>query len=204
MKLYYMGGSCSLASHICLYEAGVKFEAIGLDRKNRTFPGGEKLESLNSKGYVPVLKLDDGQILTENVAVLLYVADLNPAARLAPPAGTTLDRYRLIEWLAFINSEVHKSYGPLFHRESSDDMKKYALTNLTKRLSWLNANLGERRFLAADHFTAADAYLFVVLNWAAPIKLDLAQWPNLKRIHAELATRPSVVSALNAEKPVKS
>ena len=204
MKLYYMGGSCSLASHICLYEAGVKFEAVGLDRKNRTFPDGEKLESLNSKGYVPILKLDNGQILTENVAVLLYIADLNPAAKLAPPAGTTLERYRLIEWLAFINSEIHKSYGPLFHRESSDDMKKFALGNLTKRLGWLNTNLGDRKFIAAEHFTAADAYLFVVLNWAGAIKLDLAQFPNLKRIHGELTLRPSVVSALNAEKPVKS
>jgi len=203
MKLYYMNGSCSLASHICLYEAGVKFETAGLDRKNRTFPDGEKLESLNSKGYVPILKLDNGQLLTENVAVLLYIADLNPAAKLAPPAGTSLERYRFIEWLAFINSEIHKSYGPLFHRESSDDMKKFALGNLTKRLGWLNTNLGDRKFIAAEHFTAADAYLFVVLNWAGAIKLDLSQWPNLKRIHAEHLVRPSVQSALKAEGLIK-
>jgi glutathione S-transferase len=203
MKLYYMTGSCSLASHICLYEAGVKFETVGLDRKNHTFPDGEKLESVNSKGYVPILKLDNGQLLTENVAVLLYIADLNPAAKLAPAAGTSLERYRLIEWLAFINSEIHKSYRPLFQRESSDELKKYALGNLTKRLGWLDINLGDRKFIAADHFTAADAYLFVVLNWAGAIKLDLSQWPNLRRLHAELSTRPSVQSALKAEGLIK-
>ena len=203
MKLYYMTGSCSLASHISLYEAGVKFEVAGLDRKNRTFPDGQKIESVNSKGYVPILQLDNGQRLTENVAVLLYIADLNLAAKLAPPAGTSLERYRLIEWLAFINSEVHKSYGPLFHRESSDEMKQYALGNLTKRLGWLNTNLGDRGFIAADHFTVADAYLFVVLNWAGAVKLDLSNWPNLKRIHAEHLARPSVQSALKAEGLIK-
>jgi glutathione S-transferase len=203
MKLYYMAGACSLASHICLYEAGVRFEATRLDRKNRTFSDGEAIEKVNSKGYVPVLKLDNGQLLTENVAVLLYISDLNPAAKLAPPAGTSLERYRFIEWLAFINSEVHKGFGPLFHAEASDDLKKYAFANLNKRIGWLNTNLGSRKFLAAENFTAADAYLFTVLGWAGYVKLDLGQWPNIKRYHGEIATRPSVVSALKAEGLIK-
>jgi glutathione S-transferase len=203
MKLYYMAGACSLATHICLHEAGAKFEATVLDRKNRTFSDGEAIEKVNSKGYVPVLKLDNGQILTENVAILLYVADQFPAAKLAPPAGAGIERYRLIEWLAFVNSEVHKGFGPLFYPEATEDLKKYALGNISKRLTWLNTNLGARKFLAAEHFTAADAYLFTVLGWAAHVKLDLGQWPNVKRYHGELATRPSVVTALKAEGLIK-
>jgi glutathione S-transferase len=203
MKLYFMAGACSLAAHICLHEAGAKFEATGLDRKNRVFSDGEPIEKVNSKGYVPVLKLDNGQFLTENVAVLLYVSDLYPAAKLAPPAGTSLERYRLIEWLAFVNSEVHKNFAPLFYPDASDDMKKYALGNLSKRIGWLNTALGSRKFLMGESFTAADAYLFTVLNWAGHVKLDLGQWPNIKRFHSEMATRPSVIAALKAEGLIK-
>ena len=203
MKLYYMAGACSLAAHISLYEASAKFEATGLDRKNRTFGDGEAIEKVNPKGYVPILRLDNDQLLTENVAVLLYVADQYPAAKLAPAPTAGLERYRLIEWLAFINSEVHKGYSPLFNREATGDMKKDALTKLSKRYSWLNGNLGAKKFLAGEHFTVADAYLFTVTNWAGYVKLDLGQWPNIKRYHAELATRPSVVSAMKAEGLVK-
>jgi len=203
MKLYYMAGACSMASHICLHEAGIKFESAGLDRKNRTFPDGEKIESINSKGYVPILKLDNGQILTENVAVLLYVSDLNPAAKLAPVPGAGLERYRMIEWLAYINSEIHKSFGPMFHPESGEELRKYALGNLTKRIGWLNTNLGSRQFVAGEHFTAADAYLFTVLNWAGHVKLDLAQWPSIKRFHSEMASRPAVVATMKAEGLIK-
>jgi glutathione S-transferase len=203
MKLYYMAGACSLATHLCLYEAGAKFEATGLDRKNRTFADGEAIDKVNPKGYVPILKLDNGQVLTENVAILLYVADLYPAAKLAPPVGTSLERYRLIEWLSFINSEVHKGFTPMFYPEATEELKKYALANLNKRLGWLNTTIGTRKFLAAEHFSAPDAYLFTVLGWAGYVKMDLGQWPNLKRYHGELATRPSVVSALKAEGLIK-
>ena len=199
MKLYYMTGACSLAAHICLHEAGVKFEATGLDRKNRVFGDGQPIEKVNSKGYVPILELDSGERLTENVAVLLCVADLNPAAKLAPPAGTSLERYRLIEWLAFINSEIHKAFSPLFHPEGGEELKKYAMGNLSKRIGWLNTSLGLKPFVAAETFTVADAYLFTVLNWARHVKVDLGQWPNVKRYHGELTTRPSVLAAIKAE-----
>src|SRR5471030_1267886 len=109
MKLYYMTGACSLAAHICLYEAGAKFETARLDRKSRVFSDGAPIDQVNSKGYVPILKLDDGAVLTENVAVLSYVADLNTSAGLAPLPGTSIERYHFIEWLAFINSEIHKN-----------------------------------------------------------------------------------------------
>lgn len=203
MKLYYMPGACSLATHISLYEAGAKFEATGLDRKSRLFRDGESMEQVNSKGYIPVLRLDDGQTLTENVAILIYVGDQFPAAKLLPAASAGLARYRVVEWLAFINSEVHKGFAPLFYPEATDDIKKYAAGNVTKRLTWVNSDLGTRKFLAGDSFTVADAYLFTVLGWAGHVKIDLAQWPNLKRYHSELAARPSVISALKAEGLIK-
>ena len=192
-----------MATHICLTEAGVKFELARLDRKNRVFSDGESLDKVNSKGYVPVLKLENGAFLTENVAVLLYVADLHPAAKLAPAPGTTLERYRLIEWLAFISSEVHKSFSPLFHREATEDLRQYALGNLSKRLDWLNSHLGSTSFLTSDHFTVADAYLFTVLTWTTSVKLDLGKWPTVQRYFAGLSKRPSMITAMKAEGLIK-
>ena len=197
MKLYYMVGACSLASLIALQESGVAFETAALDRKTRRTSDGLDYKEVNSKGYVPALRLDDGQVLTENVAVLLYIADINPAAKLAPAAGT-LERYRLIEWLAFISSEIHKNYSPLFSPAASEDTKQFMRGNLAKRLDWLNGALGST-LLTGDTFTVADAYLFTVLGWSGKVVVDLAKWPNLKRFHAELASRPSVLAALKAE-----
>src|SRR5580704_18286638 len=117
MKLYYLPNACSLASNIALREAGLKFELVKVDRKTKIAADGLNFKEVNPKGYVPALTLDSGETLTENVTVLQYIADRNPAAKLAPPAGT-MERYRLVEWLAFINSEVHKSFGPLFHKDS--------------------------------------------------------------------------------------
>jgi glutathione S-transferase len=202
MKLYYMAGSCSLASHIALYESGIKFETAALDRKTRKTSDGHEFDQINSKGYVPALRLDDGELLTENVAVLLYIADRNPAAGLAPAEGT-LERYRLIEWLAFINSEIHKNFAPLFYPAAGEETRHFARTNLTKRLDWLNTALGPKKFLAGDGFTVADAYLYTVLRWAPRVGIDLATWPNLNRYHDELASRPKVVAAMKKEGLVK-
>jgi glutathione S-transferase len=198
MKLYYMTGACSLASLIALHESGISFETASLDRNTRKTSDGLDFQQVNSKGYVPALRLDDGQVLTENVAVLLYIADRNPAATLAPAAGT-LERYRLIEWLAFINSEIHKNYTPLFGSAAGEETKQYARTNLSKRLDWLNAALGANVFLIGDTFTVADAYLFVVLGWSAHVGIDIAKWPNLKRYRTEMASRPAVRAALKGE-----
>jgi glutathione S-transferase len=199
MKLYYMTGACSLASLISLYESGAKFETAAVDRKTRKTSDGLDFDrEVNSKGYVPVLRLDDGQLLTENVAVLLYIADRNPAAKLAPAAGT-LERYRLIEWLAFVNSEIHKNFAPLFYPTASEDTKQFARGNLTHRLDWLNTALGSNHFLTGDTFTVADAYLFVVLGWSGHVGIDLGKWPNLKRFRSDLQSRPAVKSALKAE-----
>jgi glutathione S-transferase len=199
VKLYYMTGSCSMAAHISLVEADAKFELARLDRKNRVFNDGETLEKLNPKGYVPILKLDDGQVLTENVAVLLYIADQYPSSRLAPAPTAGLERYRITEWLAFINSEVHKAFSPLFHREAGEDMKKFALGNLHKRVGWLNTQLASRKFVAGDHFTVADAYLFTVLSWSGSVKFDLGPLANVQRYVNEIGARPAVVAAMKAE-----
>jgi glutathione S-transferase len=198
MKLYYMKGACSLASYISLMEAGIRFEAAEIDHKTRKTRDGEVLDTINPKGYVPILKLDNGEMLTENVAVLSYIGDLNPDAKLAPPAGT-FDRYRLLEFLAYINSELHKNFGPLFNSSNSEDIKNLACTNLHKRLDWLDNALGSKAYLMGDQFTVADAYLYVVLTWAGHVGIDLNRWPTLKRHNERVGARPQVMAARKAE-----
>lgn len=199
MRLYYLPGACSVAAHIALLESGIKFDTAMVDRKNRTTSDGLKFEQVNSKGYVPALRLDDGQVLTENVAVLLYIADRAPEAHLAP-SGSSLERYRLIEWLAFINSEIHKGYSPLFNPAASDETKQYTRHALAKRLDWLNEAVGARSYLLGDSFTVADAYLFTVLRWSGRVAIELDHWANLKRYYDGIGARASVMAALRAEK----
>ncbi len=198
MKLYYMKGACSLASYISLNEAGIPFDAIEVDHKTHKTSEGEDLNAINGKGYVPVLRLDNGEILTENVAVLSYIGDLNPSAKLAPPAGT-FERYRLLEALAYINSEIHKNFGPLFDPKGSEDVKRFVRGNLDKRLAWLDKSLGSKPFLLGTQFCVADAYLYVVLSWTRGVGIDLAQWPALKSHNERVGKRPSAVAARKAE-----
>jgi glutathione S-transferase len=197
MKLYYLKGACSLASYISLCETGVKFEATAIDRATRKTGDGEDFNQVNAKGYAPALRLDNGQVLTENVVVLQYIADLNPEAKLAPPAGT-LERYRLVEWLAFLNSEVHKNISPLFG-DNGEEVKNFARKNLARRLDWLDGQLGSRSYLMGEQFTVADAYLFVILGWFGHVKIDIAKWPKLQALHQRVAARPAVDQALRAE-----
>lgn len=198
MKLYYMTGTCSLASAISLLEAGLKFELVKVDRKTRKAADGLDYGEVNPKGYVPALTLDNGETLTENVAVLQYIADRNPAAKLAPPAGT-MERYRLVEWLAFINSEIHKSFSPLFRAHVNDAFKEYSLTNLGARLDYAQRALGSKAYLMGEQFTVADAYLYVILGWGAHVNVDIGRWPQLKRLHERVGARPHTVAALKSE-----
>lgn len=198
MKLYYLKGACSLASYIALCETGLPFEATAIDRATRKTADGEDFNTVNPKGYAPALRLDNGQVLTENVAVLQYIADLKPESKLAPPAGT-LERYRLIEWLAFLNSEIHKAISPLFNPAASDDVKNFARGNLTRRLDWLDANLGSKPYLTGENFTVADSYLFVILGWFGRVGIDLGKWPKLQALHQRAGARPAVDKALRAE-----
>lgn len=198
MKLFTRPGTCSLSTDIALREAGIPFELVKVSHRTGKTADGVDFKDINSKGYVPALLLDNGELLTENAALLLYVADLNPAANLAPPVGT-LERYRVSEWLAYINSEIHKSFTPLFQPDAPDDMKQYARANLAKRVGWLAERLGSKPYLLGEQFSVADAYLFVVLSWSIHANFDLGLWPNLKAFQERVAARPHVVEAMTAE-----
>jgi len=202
MKLYYLTGACSLASNIALREAGLKFELVKVDRHTRKAADGHDYNEINPKGYVPALVLDNGETLTENVAVLQYIADHSPSSKLAPPAGT-MERHRLVEWLAFVSSEIHKSFSPLFREDATEATKQYTLANLTRRLDHLNRMLANKNFLMGEQFTVADCYLFTVLSWSPHVKLDLGRWPELKRYVDRIAARPHVIEALKSEGLIK-
>jgi glutathione S-transferase len=202
VKLYYMPGACSLACNIALREAGLKFELVKVDRKTRRASDGLDYNEVNPKSRVPALSLDDGQVLTENIAVLQYIADRNPAAKLAPAAGT-MQRYRLEEWLSFVTSELHKSYTPLFRQDAPEGAREYGRKNLTEWLDWLERSWDSRSHLMGEPFTVADAYLWVVLGWGAHVGMDVARWPQLKSFHERVAARPAVIEALKSESPVK-
>jgi glutathione S-transferase len=197
MKLYYATATCSHAVHIALREAGLPFELVRYDMKKAALDGGGSLLDVNPKGFVPVLELDDGQRLTEVSAVLQYVADQAPARQLAPPAGT-MARYRLMEWLNFIATEIHKIYWPLFHDGAQVENDK-AREKLGRSFAWVEAQLGDKPYLMGDTFTVADAYLVTVLNWTKAAGIDLGQWPGLKAYRLRVRERPAVGAALEAE-----
>ena len=201
MKLYYSPGACSLASHIAAKEEGLALDLVRVDLKTHRTEHGDDYRRLNPKGYVPALELDDGTLLTENVAILPFIADLRPGVGLAP-APQTMARTRLVEWLAFLATELHKSFGPLFHR-SSDSLKAEARDTIEKWLAYVGDQFAGRDFLMGDHFTVADAYLFTIVKWSGPVKFDLSPWPALQQFQARVAARPKVYQALKAEHLVK-
>ncbi|MDR2195511.1 MAG: glutathione transferase GstA [Gallionellaceae bacterium] len=198
MKLYYAPGACSLASHITLQESGLPFQTDKLDFATRITASGEKYADVNPKGYVPALRLDDGSMLTEGVAIMQYVADRSPASNLAPAAGT-LPRYHLQEWLNFIATEIHKSYGPMFAPNVTDEAKARAFANLERRYGYVEASLAGKDYLLGSNFTVADAYLFTVSNWSKIVGFDLSPFPNVQAYLARIAARPAVQAALKAE-----
>ncbi len=202
MKLYYSPGACSLASNIALREAGLPFEAIKVNGRTKITDGGDDYLKVTPKGYVPALQLDDGHVLTEGTAILPYIADQKPAAQLAPAAGT-LQRYRLHEWLGYINSEIHKNFGPFFAPNTTDEAKAIGRQNLAKRFEFTQQQLEGQTFLLGDTFSVADAYLFTVLGWTRHVGIDLGQWPGLQAYHARIAARPAVIAAMQAEGLIK-
>lgn len=198
MKLYYSPGACSLSPHIVLREAGLNFELEKVDLRTKKTESGKDFTTINPKGYVPTLQLDDGSILTEGPAIIQYLADKAPQARLAPANGT-LERYRLQELLNFISTELHKGFSPLFNPAYPEEVKKMVRDNLGKRFDGLRTTLEKGPYLTGEQFTVADAYLFTVLGWGQWTGVDLAQWPVLKAYHARVAERPHVQAALKAE-----
>jgi glutathione S-transferase len=202
MKLYYAPGACSLSPHIVSREAGIPVELKKVNLKDRVVEGGADFLKLNSKGYVPALELDNGQVLTEGPVIVQYLADQKPESGLAPKAGS-FERYRLQEWLNFITAEIHKGFSPLFKPTTPDEYKKIARENLAGRFDWLNQQLAGKDHLMGKTFTVADAYLFTVLTWAKPTQIDLGKWPNLAAFVARVSARPKVREAMKAEGLIK-
>lgn len=198
MKLYYAPGACSLAPHIVSREADLDIDLVKVDLGARKTEAGEDYLAINPKGYVPALRLDDGQVFTEVAALVQYLADRKPESGLAP-AFDTLERYRLIEWLTFISSELHKGFGPLWNPKASDDTKQQAKERLATRLAWLDQQLAGKDFLMGNRFTAADAYAFTIMNWAGMHAVDLQPYTNVRGFMERVAARPKVQAALRAE-----
>jgi glutathione S-transferase len=202
MKLYYTPGACSLSPHIVASEAGLAVDLVKVDLAEHKTESGEDYTTVNPKGYVPALRLDDGSVLTEGPAIVQYLADQKPGSGLIPAAGTT-DRYRVQEWLNFIGTELHKNFSPLFNKASSDDVKNTAKTNINKRLAYLNDQLASRQYLMGGNFTVADAYAFTIVNWTNFVGIDLKPYPNLGAYMGRVAARPKVHETLKAEGLVK-
>jgi len=200
MKLYFKPGACSMSSRIVLNELGLAFDAERVDTEAGLTEAGADYRSINPKGYVPALELDGGVVLTENPAILQFLADTRPAAGLAPAPGT-VDRARLQEWLNFTSSELHKAFSPYFRGRPPEAAEKEEVeARLARRVEDVERGLADgRQFILGDRFTVADAYLFVVLNWSRFIGLDLARWPHVAVYVARLAERPSVHRAMREE-----
>jgi glutathione S-transferase len=198
LKLYYSPGACSLSPHIVLREAGLPFELALASTKTHKLADGTDYYTINPKGYVPLLELADGQRLSEGPVIVQYIADQVPASQLAPPAGT-MARYRLMEWLNFITSELHKGFSPLFNPATPEEYKQLARTRLAERLTWVDAQLEGKDYLMGETFTVADAYLFTVAGWGKYVGLDISSLARLSGYMGRVAARPAVQAALKAE-----
>ena len=202
MKLYYSPGACSLSPHIVLCESGLAFEAVLVSTKTHTLADSTDFYSINPKGYVPLLELDDGQRLSEGPAIVQYIADQVPDKHLAPAWGT-MARYRLIEWLNFISTEIHKSFGPMFNPATPEAYKAMSRTRVTERLTWVDSQLAGKTWLLGETFSVADAYLFTVANWAQYVAVDISGLAHLAAYRGRVAARPAVQQALKAEGLIK-
>lgn len=198
MKLYYVPGACSLAAHIVLNEGGFSFEKEKVDLATRKTEAGLDFTAINPKGYVPALKLADGQVLTEVAALVQYLADCVPEKQLAPAAGS-MERYRLQEWLNFISTELHKNFGVLFNPKAPEEWKAGVKDVLARRFEHVSTRLDGKRYLMGDAFSVADAYLFTVLGWGQWVAVDLTPWPVLTGYLARVADRAAVQATLRAE-----
>ena len=202
MKLYYASGACSLSPHIVAHEAGIPLELQKVDLKGKAMRTEGDYLAVNPKGYVPALQLDNGELLTEGPVIVQYLADLKPESQLAPPPGS-FARYRLQEMLGYINSELHKSYSPLFNPATPAETRAERQAYLLRRYTVVETQLQGRSYLFGDRFSVADAYLFTVTNWARMVKVDLGQFPNVLAFQERAAVRPAVQAAMRAEGLIK-
>ncbi len=198
MKLYYSPGACSLSPHIVLHESGLPFEPVLASTKTHKLQDGTDYYTINPKGYVPLLELDTGERLTEGPAIVQYIADQVPAKQLAPAAGT-MARYRLVEWLNFVSTEIHKSFSPLFNPAMPDEGKKLYRERLLSRFAYVDQQLAGKPYLMGDSFSVADAYLFVTASWGQYVGVDISGFANLGAFMKRVGERPAVQAALKAE-----
>jgi glutathione S-transferase len=200
MKLYFSPGACSFAPQIALREAGLPYEPVKVDLRKHTLADGTDYYKINPKGYVPMLELDDGTRLTEVAVILQYIADRKPGT-LAPAFGS-MERYRLMEWLNFVATEIHKQFNPLWYPETPDATQEKQRATLAKRFAIVEATLAKQPYLMGQNFTVADAYLHAILNWSGHLKVDLP--PALREFQQRVAARPAVQAAQQAEHTAKA
>lgn len=192
MKLYYVPGTCSVNPHILLREMGADFQLDKVDAKSKQTQTGADYNQINPKSYVPALDTGNGAVLTEGAAISMYLADQKGGEKIAPKTGTP-ERYKMQEWLVFIATELHKSFGPLF-RKSPDPAPR---ENLTKRLNFLDQHLAKNEYLLGNTFSAADSYLFTVCRWAPRVEVTLP--PNVQKHFDRVKARPAVAKVLEVE-----
>lgn len=198
MKLYYSPGACSLSPHIVANEAGINVDLVKVDLKNHTFANGDDYYKINPKGYVPTLEIKDGELLTEGPAIVQYLGDQQSKPEVVPAAGT-LERYHLQEMLGYINSEIHKAYSALFNPNIKPEVAQERKDYLKKRYQYLENILNDHEFLLGEKFSAADAYLFTVTNWAKNLGVDLSEFPRVLDFQKRVGSRPAVQRALQEE-----
>jgi glutathione S-transferase len=204
MKLYYAPNTCSLAPQIVAAEAGIALDLDKVNLRTHRTEAGDDYRTVSPLGYVPALRLDDGQVLTEGAAILQYLADLAPASKLAPPAGT-FARARAQEWLNFVATELHKTFSPwLFHPEVGATAQAYAKNRIRDRFAFLERRLAESDYLMGSDFTVADAYCFTIIGWSKFVGIELAPYPTLARYIDRIAARPKVREAMSAHGMLKA
>jgi glutathione S-transferase len=204
MKLFYKSAACSLAPHIVLAELNMVYELEAVDLKMKTCASGD-YKMINPNGSVPALRTETGEILSEGAVILQYLADQKPDSGLMPKLGT-MERYRALEWLNFIATDLHKNYTPLFfagmivkQNEGQSELKNFYVNLLEKKIAVASERLGERQFSLGNNFTVVDAYLFTVLGWSKYVGVDLSGFKNLTNYMSRVGERPSVVRALKEE-----
>lgn len=203
MKLYYSPGACSLSPHIALLEAGLPYELVKVDLRAKKLENGDDFLQINPKGQVPALGLDSGEVVTEGPVIVQVIADQAAAKKLAP-ARDTAERYKLLEWLNFITTELHKNFSPLFNPALSDETKTFFRDRLMGKFKYIDGRLAGQDYLLGNQFTVADGYLYVMLRWADGHKMDLSGFPHLMAFKARVAARPKVQEALSKEGLLKA
>jgi len=203
MKLYYTPGACSLSPHIALLEAGLPYDLVKVDLRAKKLENGDDFLKVNPKGQVPVLALDSGELVTEGPVIIQMIADKAAGKNLAP-ARDSAERYKLLEWLNFITTELHKSFGPMFSPVLADEAKAFFKDRVMGKFRYVESQLAGRDYLMGSHFTVADGYLFTMLSWADRMKFDLSDMPNLLAYKARVGARPKVQEALTKEGLMKA